>query len=381
MENFIAYNPTKLYFGKQVLNDLPKEISDFGTKVLLITGQGSVKKYGYYDLVVNKLKEEGKEIIAFSGIKPNPTLDTAEQAVALARKEQVDFILALGGGSVIDSAKIINMAYANDLPVWDIMKHNVKPVKKVPLVAVLTLAATGTEMNGAAVLQNHQTLEKIGYFSPLMYPDISFLDPTFTLTVPENQTVNGIVDLVAHSLEAFFAGGIAPLSDRFIAAIILETMDYAKSLLKDLNNYELRARMMWSATVAENGSTMHGREFSGDWGTHALAHHISLLWDMPHGQTLSVVFPAWMKAMSYKIEKRLQDLGSLLTGKDEINTGETIQLIENFFKNIGAPVTFNELGLGENEKKELLDLWTINKPSGLKISLNENDYQRIISLM
>ena len=381
MENFTAYNPTKLHFGKNVIEQLPETIASYGQKVLLLTGKGSVKKYGYYDQVVKKLQDAGKTVIEFSGIKPNPTLVDAEKAVQLAQTHQIDFIVALGGGSVIDTAKMVNMAYANDLPVWDIMKHKVEPRLKKSLIAILTLAATGTEMNGAAVLQNHQTQEKIGYFSTLMYPEVSFLDPSYTLTVPKNQTVNGIVDLIAHSLEAFFSGGFAPLSDRFVAANILETMDYAPKLCLDLKNYDLRARMMWTATVAENGTTMHGRTTSGDWGTHALAHHISLLWDTPHGQTLSVVFPAWLKAMSYKIEARIKALGSLLTGEKNISASETILFLEKFFEQIGAPIRFKALGLNERDKQKLLDLWLINRPSGLNIELSPKDYQQIISLL
>jgi len=380
MENFIAYNPTKLYFGKNVFENIPEEIANLGKKVLLITGKGSVKKYGYYDQIAQQLELAGKEIVNFSGIKPNPTVNVAEQAVTLAKKEKIDFIIALGGGSVIDTAKMVNLAYANDLPIWEIMKRKVTPKKNVPLIVILSLAATGTEMNGAAVLQNHQTNEKIGYFSPLMYPKVSFLDPLWTITVPKNQTINGIVDLVAHSLEAYFSGGDAPLSDRIVTANILETMDYAPKLLNQLDDYNLRARMMWTATVAENGTTMHGRTTSGDWGTHALGHHISLLWDIPHGQTLSIIFSAWMKAMTYKIEKRLENLGKLLTGQ-QISASDTIAIIEIFFKQIGAPVSFKDLGLDENKKQELLALWLINQPSGLHIKLDKNDYKTILEFI
>ncbi len=380
MENFIAYNPTKLYFGKNVINDLPKEIADTGKNILLLTGQGSAKKYGYYQQVVELLKNTGKNIVEFSGIKPNPIVDDAEKAVTLAQKENVDMIVALGGGSVIDTAKMVNMAYANNLPVWDIMKHKVNPAKKIPLIAILTLAATGTEMNGAAVLQNHQTQEKIGYFSPLMYPKASFLDPSWTISVPKNQTVNGIIDLIAHSLEAYFSAGNAPLSDRFVAANILETMDYALPLLNNLTDYDLRARMMWTATVAENGTTMHGRVTSGDWGTHALAHHISLLWDTAHGETLSVIFPAWMKVMQYKINARLENLGFLLTGQ-KLSAESTIKLFEDFFNSIGAPTKFEALGLNNDDKQALLKLWRQNKPEGMHIKLNDSDYQNLINLI
>ncbi len=377
MENFIAYNPVKLYFGKNVLEKLPDEVKNLGKKALLITGKGSVKKFGYFNQVKNQLEKSGIEIVHFEGIKPNPTLKDAEKAVALAKEHQIDFVVALGGGSVIDTAKMLALAYANNQPVWDLMKHQVNPTKKIPLITILTLAATGTEMNAAAVLQNHQTQEKIGYFNPLMYPKASFLDPAFTLTVPKNQTINGIVDLVAHSLEAYFSGGDAPLSDRFVSGIILETRAYAPKLLSNLSDYNLRARMMWAATVAENGTTMHGRATTGDWGTHALAHHISLLWDTPHGQTLSIIFPAWMKALKYKISDRLENLGKLITGK-ETTADETIAWFESFFARIGAPLKMSEIGLQKQDKEKLLALWNKNKPNGMHINLTEEDYQNII---
>ncbi len=377
MENFTVYNPTRLYFGNKALEKLPDELAQTGKKVLLITGKESAKKHGYYNQVVQILQTSNKKIIEYSGIKPNPVVDDAEKAVQLALQEKIDGVLALGGGSVIDTAKMVALAYANKQDVWQLMKRKVEPVRNIPLWVVLTLAATGSEMNGAAVLQNHQTNEKIGYFSPLMYPRASFLNPEFTLSVPKNQTINGIVDLVAHSLEAYFANGNTPLSDRFVASNILEAMDYAPNLLNNLTDYNLRARMMWNATVAENGTTMHGRSVSGDWGTHALAHHISLLWDTPHGQTLSVVFPAWMKAMYYKIDTRLEYLGTLLTGK-KTTADQTINIMENFFKSIEAPTRFAELGLNENDKSKLLDLWKNNRPNGMYIDMDETDYETII---
>ncbi len=377
MENFTVYNPTRLYFGNKALEKLPDELAQTGKKVLLITGKESAKKHGYYNQVVQILQTSNKKIIEYSGIKPNPVVDDAEKAVQLALQEKIDGVLALGGGSVIDTAKMVALAYANKQDVWQLMKRKVEAVRNIPLWVVLTLAATGSEMNGAAVLQNHQTNEKIGYFSPLMYPRASFLNPEFTLSVPKNQTINGIVDLVAHSLEAYFANGNTPLSDRFVASNILEAMDYAPNLLNNLTDYNLRARMMWNATVAENGTTMHGRSVSGDWGTHALAHHISLLWDTPHGQTLSVVFPAWMKAMYYKIDTRLEYLGTLLTGK-KTTADQTINIMENFFKSIEAPTRFAELGLNENDKSKLLDLWKNNRPNGMYIDMDETDYETII---
>ncbi len=381
MIDFVAYNPVKLYFGKNALQNIPKETRSLGKKALIITGKGSVKKLGYFDQLIQLLEKEGIKYIEYTGIKANPVVEDVEKAAELAKKEKVDFIIAFGGGSVIDTAKLVSIAAASNLSPWKLIKKEASPTHSIPLLAILTLAATGTEMNAAAVIQNHQTQEKLGLFHPLMYPKASFLDPSYTLSVPKDQTVNGIIDLTAHSLEAFFGDGNAPLSDRLATANMLEAFDYSKDLLENLNNYELRARMMWNATVAENGTTMHGRAATGDWGTHALAHHISLLWDTPHGQTLSIIFPAWMKVMKKEIPHRLVKLGQLLTGQKNISPDDTISIFESFFKALGAPLLMKEIGLNQKDKKELLALWKKNKPSGLNIKLDNSHYEEIIDLI
>jgi alcohol dehydrogenase YqhD (iron-dependent ADH family) len=381
MVNFIAYNPVKLFFGKRVIEKLPEELPKNGKKAIIISGKESVKKHGYFDDLIKQLKDAKWEYIEYTGIKPNPIVEDVEKAVEIIKKEKIDLIIAMGGGSVIDTAKVVSIAAGSNLPAWKLMKREIEPIKAIPLLTILTLAATGTEMNAAAVIQNHQTQEKIGLFHPLMYPKASFLDPSYTLSVPKNQTINGIIDLTAHSLEAYFGDGNAPLSDRLAVANILEAFDYSGDLLNNLSNYDLRARMMWNATVAENGTTMHGREFTGDWGPHALAHHISLLWDTPHGQTLSIIFPAWMKVMKNEIPERIAHLGELLTGKKETTADDTIAIFEMFFKALGAPLSMKEIGLGEIEKNKLLALWETNKPTGLNIKLNNQHYKSIIKLI
>ena len=229
MENFIAFNPTKLFFGKDILLKLNKNIAIFGKKALLVYGKESAKKYGYYNDVVEQLKLANILFIEYKGIKSNPIIDDVEKAVRLSEKENIDFIVALGGGSVIDTAKLISLAYANNVNAWDIMKYRVKVKKSIPLIAILTYAATGTEMNGAAVIQNHKTHEKLGYFNELMYPVQSYLDPSVTFSLTKKQTVFGIVDMIAHTLEAYFAGGISELADRFVGAFFKEIFEVAQS--------------------------------------------------------------------------------------------------------------------------------------------------------
>ena len=231
MDNFIAYNPTKLHFGRGVVNDLGRYASELGKKALLVYGGGSVLRNGSYQDTRSQLEQQGIEITEYKGIKPNPVVDAVEEAAKMGREVGVEMVVAVGGGSVIDSAKIIAMCIANPYDPWNVMlgKHN--PSEALPLIAVLTLAATGTEMNGVAVLQNLETKEKIGFRHELMYPVHSFLDPAYTQSVPANYTAYGIVDLIAHCLEAWFGKGDATLSDRFVISIIQEGMKYGPALM------------------------------------------------------------------------------------------------------------------------------------------------------
>lgn len=381
MENFTAHNPVKLHFGTNVISILSESVKNYGKKFLLIYGKGSVVKNGYYKQVADVLKNAGIDFVEYNGIKPNPILSDVYKAVELCKTENVDTVLALGGGSVIDTAKIVALSAASGLDAWKIMKYQAFPEKALPLLAVLTLAATGTEMNGAAVIQNPETDEKIGFFSPLIFPKESFLNPEFTMTVPKNQTVNGIVDLIAHSLEAFFAYGEASLSDRFVAEIIKETMEAAPLLLHNLNNYDLRAKIMWAATCALNGTGYHGRKSSGDWTVHGLGHTISYLYDTAHGKTLSIAFPAWLKLQTEKIPQRISKLGELLFEEEEISPEKTIQKLEHFFTSIDAPIRLQQAGIGEAEKGKIVELMNRNKIRGMNHDLTDQEREKIVDLM
>ncbi len=378
MENFIAYNPVRLHFGRGVVNNLGIAATSLGKKALLVYGKGSVRKNGSYQDTKGQLKAHNIGIVEFSGIKPNPVVNDVNDAVRLGQNEGVDMVVAVGGGSVIDSAKIIAVAIAENVDGWDIMTKKHEPVSSLPLICVLTLAATGTEMNPTAVLQNHTTHEKIGFRHPVMYPVHSFLDPEYTRSVPANYTAYGIVDLVAHSLEAWFGEGIAPLSDKFVVSIIKEAMEVGPKLMNDLENYDYRARIMWAATNALNDVTLHGR-ISGDWGVHGLGHILSYLYDTAHGATLSIFYPAWMRQLAKKNTERIVQLGSALFG---INSpGETIEKLESFFVQIGSPVRAKEEGIGPQHRSEILDLMKANRISGVFVKLNETDREEIVDMI
>ncbi|MFA4852114.1 MAG: iron-containing alcohol dehydrogenase [Bacteroidales bacterium] len=378
MENFILYNPTKLHFGKDIISDLGKTIATFGNKVLLVYGKNSIKENGIYNLVKTQLKSINAEVFEYGGIKSNPVVEDVDYAARLGRNNNVDVVLAVGGGSVIDSAKIISISIPVSHSAWDFYSGLKKPSKAIPLVAVLTLAATGTEMNPYAVLQNHKTKQKLGWGNQLCYPKHSFLDPQFTVSVPRNYTTYGIADLVTHCLEAYFGKGDASLSDRIVISIIKEAMDYGPALLQDLKNYELREKIMYAATLALNGITMAGRT-GGDWGVHDIGHVLSLLYDIPHGASLTIAYPAWMKIMKDRIPERISNLGKELFDVDTYS--ETIIRFEEFFRQIECPVRLEDVGITIQNREQIFDTLALNKASGMNHKLSTDDLKVILDLM
>jgi alcohol dehydrogenase YqhD (iron-dependent ADH family) len=378
MINFIAYNPVQLHFGKKVVKNLGTSAALLGKKALLVYGGGSVLQNGSYNDTLEQLKSHGIQTTEYSGIKPNPRVEEVMEAARIGGEAKVDMVVAVGGGSVIDSAKIIAICIAEKCDAWEVMTGVYKPSAAKPLIAVLTLAATGTEMNAVAVLQNGATMEKIGYRNDLIYPVHSFLDPTYTQTVPPNYTAYGIVDLVAHSMEAWFGKGEATLSDRFVVSIIKEAMEYGPALLEDTGNYNLRAKIMWAATNALNNTTIYGRD-SGDWGVHALGHVLSFLYDTPHGATLSIVYPAWMRLLKERAGERIAQLGRELFGVQTVEA--TIESIEAFFRLLGSPVRCQEADIGSSKKEEILKLMNRNHAEGANFRLSDNERGALLEYM
>ncbi len=377
MKNFEAYNPVHLHFGKGTTNTLGRVTAQYGKKVLLVYGRSSAKKYGYYDIVREQLDKAGLTVTEFSGIRPNPLASDVDRAVALAREAGVEVIVALGGGSVIDSAKIMSVCIPGNLQAWKVMTMRALPRTALPLIDVLTVAATGTEMNSAAVLQDFDAGDKRGLKHPLLFPKHSYLDPTFTFTVNRDYTAYGIVDLIAHALEAFFDDEVS-ITDRFIAEIIKDAMHYAPLVLEEPENYEYRANIMLDATFALNGITLYGRS-GGDWGVHSIGHVLSLLYDVPHGASLSIAYPAWMKLMKKKIPERISRLGELVFGVS--SPGKTIEEFIKFFVFIKSPVYLADIGIDNTKKSEILEQLVKNRAGGLVHPLSSEDLELIVNFM
>ena len=376
MENFKIDNPVKIHFGKDVINELPKAIGKYGKRVLLVYGKSSIKKSGLYDQIYDLLSDF--EIIEYSGIKPNPIIEDVDAAGRLGREKQVDVILAVGGGSVIDSAKVIAAAIHVEHSAWEFMNGNKRPKVATPIIDILTLAATGTESNMFAVIQNHETMEKIGWGSPLVFPKESFLDPQLTYTVPADHTAYGIIDLIAHSLEAYFGYGDAPLADSVVFGILNESIEVGRKAIEDPTNYDYRARIMYAALLALNGTTSHGRAYA-DWGVHAIGHTLSLLYDLPHGLTLAIAYPAWLRLQAERIPERIQELGLAVFGATTLE--DSINELEDFFKVLGSSTRLSELGYGEKEANEIYTQMIKNKVSGVNHKLSDSDYKRLIDNM
>lgn len=379
MKNFLLHNPTKLIFGKDVVRDfLWKEIAALSAKnILLVYGKGSIKKNGIYQQTIEILEDKNIQLYEYSGIKANPIVEDVNQAVAEHKDKSIDLVLAVGGGSVIDSAKIIAAALATkENDAWNFFTGKQKIRASLPLFAVLTVAATGTEMNPLAVLQNENTMQKLGIRSTKIYPIVSFLDPSYTFSVTIPQTMYGIVDVISHALENFFAMGNAPLSDAFALSIVKESMEAAPLLQKSPQDYDLRARVMYAATNALNNLCSYGKE-RGNWEAHSIGHVLSLLYDIAHGASLSIAFPAWMKMNTQAYPKHFQFLAEKL-GLENSNEA-VVAYFEAFFKEIGVPLRLSDIGLGKEEKQKILS--TLSKDSRLAENYSKVELERLFDLM
>ncbi|MGZ4106979.1 MAG: iron-containing alcohol dehydrogenase [Tumebacillaceae bacterium] len=354
VNNFAYYNSTKLIFGKGQLEALRTELPQYGaSKVLVVYGGGSIKRSGLYDNVMSILNEMGLSVFEMSGVEPNPRLTTAQRGVDICKTEGIDFLLAVGGGSVIDCTKAIAAGAKYEGDVWEIIKDKVPFTEALPIGTVLTLAATGSEMNDVSVITKWDTQEKVGWGSPLVFPKFSILDPVNTFTVPLDQTVYGMVDMMSHTLEQYMSHTKeVPLQERFCESILQTVIETAPKLVADLQNYDYRATIMLCGTMAFNGTLDLGIE--GDWGNHRIEHAISAVHDIPHGGGLAILFPNWMK---YSIDENVQKFYQLATrvfhvdptGKTEREVGlEGIERLRAFWNSIGAPSRLSDYGIGED---------------------------------
>lgn len=367
MQNFVFQNPTKLIFGKDTVKQLQQEIPQYGKKVLLVYGGGSIKRNGLYDEVVKQLQAINATIFELSGVEPNPRVTTARKGITICKEENIDFILAVGGGSTIDCTKAIAAGAKSDDDVWDIVTKKAQAEDALPFGTVLTLAATGSEMNAGSVITNWETKEKHGWGSPYTFPRFSILDPINTFTVPKDQTIYGIVDMMSHAFEHYFhPEKNTLLQDRMIEGLLRTVIETAPALLENLESYEHRATVLYSGTMALNGMLSMG--YQGDWASHNLEHAVSAVHDIPHGGGLAILFPNWMKHTLDTDVSRFKQMAERVfdvnpEGKSDREVAlEGIQALRDFWNSIGAPSRLADYDIGEDSIAEMADKTVIARP-------------------
>lgn len=356
MQNFTFSNPTKIVFGEGQIKEIASLVPA-NARILVTYGGGSIKKNGVYDQVVKAL--EGKTWFEFGGIEPNPHYETLMKAVELVKKEQIDFLLPVGGGSVIDGTKLIAAAINFDGEPWDIMAKHQPFFSALPIGCVLTLPATGTESNGNSVITKAATQEKLSFGSPLVYPQFAILDPTTTYSLPPRQIANGAVDAFVHIMEQYLTYPVdAKVQDRFAEGLLLTLIEEGPRALKEPTNYAVRANVMWAATMALNG--LIGVGVPQDWATHMIGHELTAMHGLDHAQTLAVVLPAVMQHQREKKRGKLLQYGRRVWGLTQENEEELIDAAiaatRQFFEQMGTPTTLSGYGVGRDSIPKLVDM-------------------------
>jgi len=349
MLNFVFQNPAKIFFGKNQLINLAPEIKKYSSKVLLVYGGGSIKKTGLYEEVAAAMQAGNISFTELAGVQPNPRIDSVREGVRRCREEDIGLILAVGGGSVIDCAKAIAAGYFYEGDPWDFFTYKARVTKALPVGVVLTLAATGTEMNVNTVISNDQTQEKIGIGSKHLIPRFAILDPVYTFSVPAEQTAAGTADIMSHVFEQYFsANDGAYLLDRLAEAVLKTCIHFAPIAIKEPENYEARANLMWAGTIALNGLLSTGKET--DWATHEIEHQLSARYDMTHGLGLAILTPHWMEyVLSDKTAGKMAEYARnvwLVQDSDNFEAARNgIRLTREFFHKIGLKGSLQELGV------------------------------------
>ena len=380
MLDFTYYAPTKVHFGKEKHKDVGKIIKDYGFKTIMMQyGQSSIKKSGLYDEVIRSLTQSGIKVIEMGGVEPNPKLSFVREAIKVARENDVEMILAVGGGSVLDSSKYTATGAKYDGDVWDFPTRKATPKDALPVGCILTISAAGSEMSSSAVITNMELNMKRGYNSDFNRPLFAICNPELTYSVSQYQTACGIVDIMAHTMERYFTPyPPTDLTDRIAESILKALISAGKTLMEKPDDYEARATMMWASSLSHNDLTGCGRENA--LAVHQLEHALSGEYDhIAHGAGLAVLFPAWGRFIyKYNIPRFAQfarRVWDIIEQNDEKAALCGIEAMENFFKEIKMPITLREFGISESSER-LSDLCTFGKQRTVK-SYVDLDYDKI----
>ena len=357
MNNFNFCVPTDIRFGRDQIECLPEELKKYGKRVLLVYGGGSIKRTGLYEKIQTLLKEF--EIYELSGIEPNPKLSSVRKGVALCKEHKIDVVLAVGGGSCIDASKHIACGAFYEGDPWDLVLDRSKVTGALPIAVVLTICATGSEMNSGAVISNEETNEKLEINTPLPYPALSICDPTYLYTLPAKQTAAGTVDIMSHVFEQYFQPNDgAYLTDRLAEAVLKTCVHYGTIALKEPENYEARSNLMWSSTVGLNHLLTVGK--GGAWSVHPMEHELSAFYDITHGVGLAILTPAWMRyVLSDETVARFAMYARNVWDIEETDPYRAAQLAidktEEFFISLGMPSTLREVGIDHSRFAEMAE--------------------------
>lgn len=383
--DFNYYNPTKIYFGKTALNNLKEELKNYGENILLVYGKNSIKRSGLYDRVIEILKETNKKVIELAGIKSNPTYDQMMEGARLVKENNIDLILGVGGGSVIDCSKGISVsAYCNGDP-WQKYWVNFEEVdnKIIPVGSILTMAGTGSEMNGGSVITHEKQMLKNGrVFSPEVYPKFSILNPEYTYTVPKYQMISGIFDTLSHLMEQYFSGNDNNTTDYIIEGVMEALIDNARVAIRNPENYEARSNIMWCTTVGLN--TITGLSKTQDWEVHMIEHQLGAYTDCAHGIGLAIIsIPYYKYIYKHGLDKFVRFAQKIWNVNGENMSKEEIALagiekLSDFIKELGIPTTLREIGTTEDMLPKIANSCVI-LDSGYK-KLSPEDILKILKL-
>lgn len=385
MDAFMYYNPTKLLFGKGQISRLPKEIKTYGKKVLLVYGGGSIKENGVYKEVTTLFNENYIEWVELSGVEPNPRLTTVQKGIDLCKEHDVDFVLAVGGGSVIDCTKAIVVGAKSEENVWDILTRKIRATEGLPYGSIVTITGTGAELSLNAVITNWKEQDKRSWASSFSRAKFTIVDPSYTKTVPKRQTVYGIVDTMSHILEHYFhQASNTPIQDQFLESVLRTVIDVTPKLLADLENEQYRETVAFASTIALSDQLNMG--FIGDWGTHHIDHALSAFYDIPHGGGMAILFPNWMRHVlcDDNVERfnrlAIEVLQIDPTNKTKMDVAKVgIDKLSELWTSWGAPSRLTEYDIPKDEIEDVAKKTLEIVPNcGNYVPLSEQDVIHIL---
>lgn len=385
MQNFIFQCPTKIIFGRNTENQVGNEVKNYSRKVLLHYGGGSIKRSGLYDKIIKSLQEADIEIFELGGVVANPRLSMVREGISKCRENGIDFILAVGGGSVIDSAKAIAVGVPYDGDVWDFYIGKSTPVRALPSGVILTIPATGSEASKSTVITNEDGWYKLSIGHDMLRPAFAIMNPELSFTLPPYQTAAGAVDIMSHVMERYFTNvPNVELTDRLCEATLKTVLRNTPLVMQDPEDYNARAEIMWAGTIAHNDLLSTGR--IGDFGSHKIEHELSGIYDVAHGAGLAVIFPAWMKYVYKNNVNRFVQFAIRVFDLEmdfeapENTVLEGINKLEEFFKSLDLPTHLSELLITDERFEEMASKCTEKGPVGFLTKLYKEDVLNILKL-